>query len=116
MNKILKNYLCDERGEVTVEMVILIASAVLMSIAAMIVFAPGLGTATGYNMTLLDLDREGVENPACRYVRESGGADAQFLMNGQENTTSTSTASISCEDVDDVYKAGGLQTFQASQN
>lgn len=114
MIRALNKFHHDEHGAVTVEMVVLIASAVVMSIAAMIVFAPGLGTATGYSLTLLDFDREGVENPGCRYLVNADGTNAQYLMNGQTNNTTDQTADISCEAVDELIDNGELQTFQAA--
>ena len=89
MKNILKNFVRDERGEITVEMVVLIASAVVLSIAAMIVIAPGLGTATGYSGNLLNFDREGVENPECRYVE--GYQDSPLYKDSDGNIVMTCT-------------------------
>ncbi len=88
----------DERGELTVEMVVLIASAVVLSIAAMVVFAPGFGRATGYSMTLLDFDREGVENPQCRYVE--GYQDSPLHKDSEGNIVFT------CTDLYELQRSG----------
>ena len=89
MDKILNKFLRDESGALTVEMAVLIASAVVLSIAALVVMAPGFGAATGYSVNLLNFDREGNENPECRYVE--GYQDSPLYMDDQGNIITTCT-------------------------
>ena len=98
MNRFLKNFLRDERGDVTVEMVVIIASVVVLSIAALVVIAPGFGQATGYSVNLLNFDREGTENPECRYV--DGYQDSPLYKDSEGNILTT------CAQLYDLQRQG----------
>lgn len=89
MTKLFTNFIRDERGDLTVEMAIIIASVVLISIAVLILIAPGFGEATGYSVNLLSLDREGNENPECRYVE--GYQESPYYQDADGNILLTCT-------------------------
>ncbi len=83
MKNSLLRFVSDERGDLTVEMVVVIGAVVILCISVFILIMPSYHDTRDYSVAMLDFDQSGVENPECRYVKGYQSAPNVTDSNGQ---------------------------------
>ena len=96
----LSNFLSDESGELTVEIVILMAGVIVLCIGTFILLMPTYHDTRDYSVAMLDFEQSGVENPECRYVKGYQESPRTYDSNGNVIASCTMLYELQRNNVD----------------